>query len=82
MSGIINGKGTKILVDTGSAVTIVNKSFLELPRGTELNQSVSAPVIVANSQPLNILGVIPVNISNTGIKYNHTLSLVLYFLQI
>ena len=71
VSGIINDKETKILVDTGSAVTIVNKSFLELPKETELNQSVSTPVVVANGQPLSILGVMPVSISIAGIKYNH-----------
>ena len=43
----------------------------EMLEQLSMNQSVSTPVMVANSQPLNILGVIPVNISIAGIKCNH-----------
>ena len=48
-----------------------NTEMLEQLSRNRIESISITPVMVANGQPLNILGVIPVNISIAGIKCNH-----------
>ena len=56
MDGRVGRRCTRMLVDTGSAVTIVSeKTWREATRGEGL-ESVARPVVAANGQQLEVLG--------------------------
>ena len=62
-----------LLVDTGLAVTLVHKRLLEGSRGTGegLQEISGGPVVVANGQPLQVLGVIRSNFNVAGTEFSH-----------
>ena len=73
MTGTVNDVQTAILVDTGSAVTILHRDLWEQgSRGMYVElKAVLSPVIVANGQPLHILGLATVRIRIAGVDFVH-----------
>ncbi len=58
-----------ILIDTGSAVTILHKKLWNLVRNDDNLQKQSGPVVVANGKPLKIIGRAPIGIGVAGAKF-------------
>ena len=69
----MNAVPTAILVDTGSAVTILHKDLWEQSAGSmsEALEAISSPVTVANGQPLHILGLGTVRIRISDVEFVH-----------
>ncbi len=69
-TGCVECRPTKMLVDTGSAVTIVNENILKKSTGTypELISSSSCPIIVANGEELTVRGKFNVKLEIGGIN--------------
>ena len=67
----MNAVATAILVDTGSAVTILHKDLWEQSAGSmsEALEAILSPVTVANSQPLHILGLGTVRIHISDVEF-------------
>ena len=70
VTGAVNSVATAILVDTGSAVTILHKDLWEQSARSALEASLS-PVTVANGQPLPILGLGTVRICIADVEFVH-----------
>ena len=73
VSGRVNGVKASVLVDTGSAVTIIHHKLWENGRkgaSAHLRPS-SEPVVVANGEPLKILGVAVVVIRVAETDFTH-----------
>ena len=69
--GSVNGLSVEVLVDTGSAVTLVHKRLMDrigLEAGLE---GVAERVVSANGQPLGILGKVHLTLGLAGIKELH-----------
>ena len=73
MLGAVNDVKTTMLVDTGSAVTILHKDLWEQCSASMSGKlkAVSAPVTVANGQPLHILGLGTVQIRIADVEFVH-----------
>ena len=60
VDGRVDGVSAKLLVDTGSAVTIIHRRLWERGRGIrrsrKLQQLTGGPVVAANGEPLSIMG--------------------------
>ena len=71
--GKVDGVAASILVDTGSAVTIVHRRLWERGQGDvrKLQQVSGGPVVVANGEPLHILGQTQSKIHLAGIEFAH-----------
>ena len=69
----MNAVPTAILVDTGSAVSILHKDLWEQSAGSmsEALEANSSPVTVANGQPLHILGLGIVRIRISDVEFVH-----------
>ena len=70
VTGAVNSVATAILVDTGSAVTILHKDLWEQSARSAL-EAISSPVTVANGQPLHILGLGTVRICIADVEFVH-----------
>ncbi len=68
VEGSVNGRKTPILVDTGSAVTILHKDVWN-GVGGQLRPT-DIPVVVANGEPLNVLGATAVEIDIAGSRFS------------
>ncbi len=71
VDGKVNGVATPMLVDTGSAVTIIHRNLWDRVKkgmygGADTLTQPSAPVVAANGQPLQALGTSNVKISLAG----------------
>ena len=71
--GKVDGVPASILVDTGSAVTIIHRRLWERGGGDsrKLHQVSGGPVVVANGEPLHILGQTQSKIHLAGIEFSH-----------
>ena len=70
VTGAVNSVATAILVDTGSAVTILHKDLWEQSARSAL-EAISSLVTVANGQPLPILGLGTVRICIADVEFVH-----------
>ena len=70
VTGAVNSVATAILVDTGSAVTILHKDLWEQSARSAL-EAISSPVTVANGQSLHILGLGTVRICIADVEFVH-----------
>ena len=68
----VNGVSVSLLVDIGSTVTLVQKRLLEGPRGAGrgMREIPGGHVVVANGQPLRILGVIRSSFNIAGTEFS------------
>ena len=73
VTGAVNAVATAILVDAGSAVTILHKDLWEQSARSISGalEAISSPVTVVNGQPLHILGLGTVRICITDIQFVH-----------
>ena len=73
VTGAVDAVATAILVDTGSAVTILHKDLWEQSaRSVSVAlEATSSPVTVANGQPLHILGLGTVRICIADVEFVH-----------
>ena len=72
-TGRVNEVKTPVLIDTGSAVTIIHRKLWERGRkkgSPELRKS-SEPVVVANGEPLQIIGAAEVVIQVADTNFTH-----------
>ena len=70
--GLVGGQPVDMLVDTGSAVTLVHQRVLDRsPKNFKLSV-VGEPVVSANGQPLNIRGKCDLQICVDGVNVVHS----------
>ena len=70
VKGCVDEKETTILIDTGSAVSIVERSFIGGHRPLD-GHGTSLTVFVANGEPLKILGSIQMSLKISRSKWEH-----------
>ncbi len=74
VTGVINGTEARILVDTGSAVTILSRELWEKGGNgspTPLSTGSMVPVTAANGQPLEVLGTTTITLLLAGKQFTH-----------
>ena len=69
--GLVAGKNVRILIDTGSAVTLVNEEILRDCAAVTHATAADKSVITANGEPLELVGTaeIPIIIQEEVIRY-------------
>jgi len=70
-NGKVNGVPTLLLVDTGSAVTIIHHRLWEQGRASTLQKVDGGPIVAANGQSLSILGQVKSHILLAGGEFIH-----------
>ena len=73
VKGQLNRVSALLLVDTNSTVTLVHKTLFEGSRGPGggLQEISGSPVVAANGQPLQILGVFRSSFNVAGTEFSH-----------
>jgi len=70
-NGKVNGVPTLLLVDTGSAVTIIHRRLWEQGQASTLQKVDGGPIVAANGQSLSILGQVKSHILLAGGEFIH-----------
>ena len=74
VDGQVEGRRTRLLVDTGSAVTILREDvWQEAVSGLQRRlETATQPVVAANGEELQLVGQSPVSLQVGGLRVSHT----------